>query len=87
MTNALRVRHPCIVTAFRPTDFLPAFVEPAAIKSARPLRATDVQVTGQPLDPNHIGRIIKPRELVELIELTPLNRAETILLNQLLAHA
>jgi plasmid replication initiation protein len=87
LTNALRVRHPCIVTAFRPTDFLPAFVEPAAIKSARPLRATDVQVTGQPLDPNHIGRIIKPRELVELIELTPLNRAETILLNQLLAHA
>lgn len=46
-----------------------------------------MQVTGQPLDPNHIGRIIKPRELVELIELTPLNRAETILLNQLLAHA
>ncbi len=57
------------------------------MKSARPLLATDVKVTGEPLDPNHMGRIIKPRELVELVELTPLSRTETVLLNQLLAHA
>lgn len=51
------------------------------------LRATDMKVTGQPLDPTHMGRIIKPRELVDIIELTPLNRSETILYNQLLANA
>jgi hypothetical protein len=33
-----------------------------------------------------MGRIIKPRELVDIIQLTPLNRSETILYNQLLAH-
>jgi plasmid replication initiation protein len=31
--------------------------------------------------------LIKPRELVDIIELTPLNRSETILYNQLLANA
>jgi len=51
------------------------------------LLATDIKVTGQPLDPTNMGRIIKPRELVDIIELTPLNRSETILYNQLLAHA
>ena len=51
------------------------------------LLATDMKVTGQPLDPAHVGRIIKPRELVDIIELTPLNRSETILYNQLLANA
>jgi hypothetical protein len=49
--------------------------------------ATDIKVTGQQLNPTHIGRMIKPRELVDIIELTPLNRSETILYNQLLAHA
>ncbi|PPC98476.1 MAG: hypothetical protein CTY31_12915, partial [Hyphomicrobium sp.] len=51
------------------------------------LRATDMKVTGEPLDPTNMGRIIKPRELVDIIELTPLNRSETILYNQLLANA
>lgn len=57
------------------------------IRQGSPLFATDIKVTGQPLDPGHVGRIIKPRELVDIIELTPLNRSETILYNQLLAHA
>lgn len=61
--------------------------EPAVAKTSGPLLATDIKVTGQPLDPTHMGRIIKPRELVDIIELTPLNRSETILYNQLLAHA
>ncbi|MBZ0148544.1 MAG: replication initiation protein, partial [Pseudorhodoplanes sp.] len=56
-------------------------------RSLGPLHATDIKVTGQPLDPSHVGRIIKPRELVDIIELTPLSRAETILYNQLLANA
>jgi plasmid replication initiation protein len=60
---------------------------PDVKKPAGTLLATDIKVTGQPLDPTHIGRIIKPRELVDIIELTPLNRSETILYNQLLAHA
>lgn len=46
-----------------------------------------MKVKGQPLDPADMGRIIKPRELVDIVELTPLNRSETILYNQLLANA
>lgn len=60
---------------------------PEVQKPAGNLLATDIKVTGQPLDPTHMGRIIKPRELVDIIELTPLNRSETILYNQLLAHS
>ena len=59
--------------------------EPKKLPSS--LRATDIKVTGHPLDPTNMGRIIKPRELVDIIELTPLNRNETILYNQLLAHS
>jgi hypothetical protein len=61
--------------------------EPERIKSAAPLLATDVKTSGEPLDPANVGRIIKPRELVDIIEVTPLTRAETILYNQLLANA
>lgn len=56
-------------------------------KPASTFLATDIKVTGHPLDPTNMGRIIKPRELVDIIELTPLSRSETILYNQLLAHA
>ena len=63
------------------------FVQPEPTKPAGQLLATDVKVTGQPLDPNHVGRIIKPRELVDSIEVTPLSRSEMILYNQLLANA
>lgn len=63
------------------------YTENQVIKTSGPLLATDIKVTGQPLDPTHMGRIIKPRELVDIIELTPLNRSETILYNQLLANA
>ncbi|MGD9786041.1 MAG: replication initiation protein [Hyphomicrobiaceae bacterium] len=62
-----------------------AAAEPAKLPSR--LLATDMKVTGEPLDPGQMGRIIKPRELVDIIELTPLNRSETILYNQLLANA
>ena len=62
-------------------------IETRPTKSLGPLLATDIKVTGQPLDPSHVGRIIKPRELVDIIELTPLSRGETILYNQLLANA
>ena len=62
-------------------------LEGTSYKPPSKLLATDMKVTGQPLDPTHMGRIIKPRELVDIIELTPLNRSETILYNQLLANA
>lgn len=61
--------------------------EPATARPAPALMATDIKVTGQPLDPAMMGKIIKPRELVDIIELTPLNRNESILYNQLLANA
>lgn len=61
--------------------------EPEPKKPAGPLLATDIKVSGEPLDPTNTGRIIKPRELVDIIEITPLSRNETILYNQLLANA
>lgn len=63
------------------------FREPEPKKPAGPLFATDIKTTGQPLDPGHMGSIIKPRELVDFIEVKPLNRNEWVLYNQLLAHA
>ncbi len=67
--------------------FLPQFDEPEPIRRKRQLLATDIKATGQFLDPSHMGKIIKPRELVDIVELTPLSRSETILYNQLLGHA
>jgi replication initiator protein len=69
------------------TTFADGFEEIEKAKLPSRLRATDMKVTGEPLDPTNMGRIIKPRELVDIIELTPLNRSETILYNQLLANA
>lgn len=51
------------------------------------LLATTIRVTGEPLDPGSVGQIVKPRELVDIIEVTPLNRSELLLYNQLLANA
>lgn len=63
---------------------------PAPLKlSAQPgrLRTIDIRTTGNPLDPDHIGSIIKPAELVDVVEISSLNRTELVLYNQLLAHA
>ena len=51
------------------------------------LRTLDLRVTGNPLDPDNIGSIIKPAELVDAVEISSLNRSELVLYNQLLAHA
>jgi plasmid replication initiation protein len=51
------------------------------------LRTLDVRVTGNPLDPDNIGSVIKPAELVDAVEISSLNRSELVLYNQLLAHA
>jgi plasmid replication initiation protein len=67
--------------------FLPQFDEPQTVRRKGQLLATEIKTTGQFLDPKHMGKIIKPRELVDIVELTPLSRSETILYNQLLGHA
>lgn len=51
------------------------------------LRTLDVKGSGNPLDPHNAGSFIKPSELVDIVEITPLNRNEMILYNQLLAHS
>lgn len=63
------------------------YEDPELPKRPGPLLATDIKTSGQPLDPGHMGRIIKPRELVDIVEITALTRSETILYNQLLANA
>ena len=60
---------------------------PIDTPASRRLRSLDIRVTGNPLDPDLAGSIIKPAELVDVIELTSLNRSELVLYNQLLAHA
>lgn len=69
------------------TTFLPQFDEPQPIRRKGQLLATEIKTAGQFLDPGHMGKIIKPRELVDIVELTPLSRSEMILYNQLLGHA
>lgn len=63
------------------------FDEPERTKRQGQLLATAIRTTGQFLDPQHMGQIIKPRELVDIIELTPLSRSEMVLYNQLLGNA
>lgn len=92
MTDSLLNRHRGGVTSVplpppKPVGFILEYDEPAPIKRSVPLLATDVKASGQFLDPDHMGKIIKPRELVDIVELTPLTRNETVLYNQLLAHA
>ncbi len=56
-------------------------------KHAGKLRTLDIRTTGHPLDPMNVGSIIKPAELVDVVEISSLNRSELVLYNQLLAHA
>lgn len=63
---------------------------PAPLKSSAQqdgLRSIGIRTTGHPLDPNNIGTIIKPGELVDVVEISSLNRTELVLYNQLMAHA
>lgn len=92
MTVSLIDRHSCCVTNLtlpkpKPVGFILQTDEAERIKRKVPLLATDVKTSGQFLDPDHMGKIIKPRELVDIIEFTPLNRTEMVLYNQLLGHA
>lgn len=59
----------------------------APAKPAGRLRSLDIRNTGHPLDPMNIGSIIKPSELIDVVEIASLNRSELVLYNQLLAHA
>ena len=60
----------------------------AAATEHRPAVPTlAIKVTGDPLDPEDSATFIKPTELVDAVEITPLNRSELILYNQLIAHA
>lgn len=57
------------------------------ITPTRELRTVDIKGNGHPLDVHNVGSIIKPGELVDIVEITPLNRNDQILYNQLLAHS
>lgn len=58
-----------------------------AVSAPRRLRTLDIRITGNPLDPADVGSIIKPAELVDVVEISALNRSELLLYNQLLANA
>lgn len=59
---------------------------PAGFAAGR-MRTLDIRVTGDPLDPLGTGAMIKPAELVDVVEISSLNRSEFLLYNQLLANA
>lgn len=63
-------------------DILPP---PAVPRTAR--RTVDLKVQGNPLDPTSSGVMIKPAELVDIIEITPLGLSESRIFNQLIANA
>jgi hypothetical protein len=50
-------------------------------------RATDRKVSGLPLQRDQHGTMIKPGELVDIVEISPLNLAEVRMYNQLIANA
>ncbi|MEO0752030.1 MAG: replication initiation protein, partial [Pseudomonadota bacterium] len=65
-----------------------SFVSDASLTIDAPdIRTLALKVSGDPLDPATSATFIKPAELVDAIELSPLNRSELILYNQLIAHA
>jgi len=72
-----------------PSDDPPAPLANAQLGLAAPkrLRSLDIRTTGHPLDPDNVGSIIKPAELVDVVEISSLNRTELVLYNQLLANA
>jgi len=52
-----------------------------------PLRTLQIRVRGDPLAGDVGASFIKPAELVDAVEISPLNRSELVLYNQLLANA
>lgn len=50
-------------------------------------KTLDAKLSGDPFTANHTGSMIKPGELVDLKEITPLNLAEMRIFNLLLANA
>lgn len=59
----------------------------ASPKASKSLRTLQLKISGDPLDPQFGGSFIKPAELVDAVEISPLNRSEFVLYNQLLANA
>lgn len=57
------------------------------LAAPRALRSIDIRTSGDPLDVHALGSFIKPGELVDIVEVTPLNRNDQVLYNQLLAHS
>ncbi len=60
---------------------------PYANEEPKSLPTLALKISGDPLDPEARGSFIKPAELVDAVEISPLNRSELILYNQLLANA
>jgi len=57
------------------------------VKTKGPLRTMQIKVHGDPLASGIGATFIKPAELVDAVEISPLNRSELLLYNCLLANA
>lgn len=64
----------------------PALAESGSLPTA-PRKTVDRKVRGKPHDRASTGEMVKPAELVDIIEITPLGLAESRIYNQLLANA
>ena len=58
-----------------------------ALIPSREYRTTDFKVQGNPLDPASASLIIKPGELIDVVEVTPLSLTESRIYNLLIANA
>lgn len=72
------------VTNPEPDDKL---LTPTAVRVVGRLRTLDMRGSGDPLDTHGHGSMIKPAELIDVVEISALNRSELLLYNQLIAHA
>jgi hypothetical protein len=59
----------------------------SALAPAREYRTTDFKVQGNPFDPASASLIIKPGELIDVVEVTPLSLTESRIYNLLIANA
>lgn len=59
----------------------------AASAQVQKYRTTDRRVSGEPLERTRHGVMIKPGELVDIVEISPLNLLELRIYNQLIANA
>lgn len=60
---------------------------PMSKKALTPFKTTDQKIQGDPLNPDRYGELVKPSELIDIVELSPLTLSDRRTYNLLIANA